>query len=69
MERANINILEAPRHVVTSLHDNLKDWIPQVVTCINVSVNESASKTPHYILYGIDKRSPYDLLARPSKPG
>ena len=68
VERANRKILEALRHVVTSLHDNWEDWIPQVAACINGSVCESTAKTPHYILYGIDKRLPYDLLAGPSKP-
>ncbi len=68
VERANRKILEALRHVVTSLHNDWEDWIPQVAACINGSVCESTVKTPHYILYGVDKRLPYDLLAGPAKP-
>ncbi|MPC13346.1 hypothetical protein E2C01_006078 [Portunus trituberculatus] len=51
-----------------SLHDNWEDWIPHVAAYINGSVCESTRKTSHYILYGVDKKLPYDLLAGPSKP-
>ncbi len=35
---------------------------------INGSVNGSTGKTPHYIIFGCDKRLPYDLLAQRPVP-
>ncbi len=68
VERANRKILEALRPVVCSLYDSWEDWLPHVKACINGSLCESTGKTPHYILYGVDKVMPYELLAKPPKP-
>ncbi len=35
---------------------------------LNSSVNDSTGKSPHYILFGVEKRLPYDLLTRPQQP-
>ncbi len=59
VERANRKILDALRPVVSSLYDNWEDWLPHVKACINSSLCESTGKTPHYILYGVDKILPY----------
>ena len=63
VERANRKILEALRPVVGTLYEDWEDWIPQIGACINSSVCESTGKAPHYILYRVDKRLPYELLA------
>ncbi len=63
VERANRKILDALPPVVNNLQDNWEDWLPQVTACMNSSINESTGKSPHYIMYGVDKRLPYDLLA------
>ncbi len=68
VERANRKILDALRPVVNSLHDNWDDWLPHIAACINSLVSESTGKSPHYILYGADKRLPCDILANPQKP-
>ena len=68
VERANRKILDALRPVVRSLYDDWEDWLPHVRACINGSLCESTGKTPHYILYGVDKIMPYDLLAKTPKP-
>ena len=68
VERANRKIIEALRPVVNDLQDNWEDWLPQVAACINSSVSESTGKSPHYILFGSDKRLPYDLLTSGGKP-
>ena len=68
VERANRKIQDALRPIVNSLYDDWEDWLPHVAACINSSVCESTGKSPHYILYGIDKNLPYDLLASPQKP-
>ena len=68
VERTNRKILETLRPVVKDLYENWEDWLPHVAACINGSVCESTGKSPHYILYGVDKRLPYDLLTGPTKP-
>ncbi len=68
VERANKKILDVLRPVVNDLQNNWENWLPQVTACINSSVNESTGKSPHYILYGVDKRLPYDLIASQRKP-
>ena len=40
-----------------------------LLVCIDhFSVCESARKTSHYIIYEVDKRLPYELLANAQKP-
>ncbi len=70
VQRDNRKILDALRPVVNSLHDNWKDWLPYRTVCIKSPVSKSTGKSPHYILilYGGDKRLPYDLLTSPQKP-
>ena len=67
MERTNKNILEI-LHVASTLQEFCKDWLPRVAASINGSVNASTDKTQHYIVYGSDKRLPYDIIAQPRKP-
>ncbi len=50
------------RHLAGHLQETWEDWPSQVAASINVFVNPSTGKTPHYILYGIDKCLPYDVL-------
>ncbi len=62
VEHTNRKILEILRHLAGHLQETWEDWLSHVAVSINVSVNSSTSKTPHYILYGFDKRLPYDVL-------
>ncbi len=50
------------------LHDNWDDWLPKIAASINASVNDSTGKSPHYILYGVEKRLQYNLLTKPTQP-
>ena len=68
VERANRKILEVLRPVVGGLLDTWEDWLAHVAASINGSVCESTGKSPYYILYGKEKRLPYDLLNAKSKP-
>ncbi len=67
-ERADRRTLQVLRPIVNDLHDNWEDWLPQIAASINASVNDSTGKSPHYILYGVEKRLPYDLLTKPKQP-
>ena len=64
VERANRKILEVLRHVVGPLQSSWQDWLPLVAACINNSVTASTGKSPHYVVFGSDKRLPFDLLSR-----
>ncbi len=68
LERANRKILEVLRPIVNELLGNWEDWLPHVATSLNSSVSDSTGKSPHYILYGVKKRLPYDLLKSPQQP-
>ncbi len=63
VERANRKILEFLRPVVGELLETWKDWFPQVAASINSSVCASTGQSPHFILFGVDKRLPYELLS------
>ncbi len=68
MERTNRKILDALRPVVGGLLETWEDWVPHVAASINGSVSESTGQSPFYIVYGMEKRLPYDLLEGPHKP-
>ncbi len=68
VERANRKILEVLRPIVNDLFDNSEDWLPHVAASINSSVNDSTGKSPHYMLFGVEKRLHYDLLTSTSQP-
>ncbi len=62
VERTNRKLLEVLRHLAGHFQETWGDCLSQVAASINISVNPSTGKTPHYILYGFDKRLPYDVL-------
>ncbi len=62
VEKANRKILEVLRPIVNELLDNWEDWLPHVAASLNSSVNDPTGKSPHYVLFAVEKRVPYDLL-------
>ena len=68
VERTNRKVLEILRHVAGQFQASWQDWLPHVAACINGSVNASTGKTPHYVVFGSEKRLPYDLLVQPRRP-
>ena len=68
VERTNKKILEVLRHFAGNFHESWEDWLPQVAASINGSVNSSTGKTPHYVIFGSDKRLPYDVLLQSPTP-
>ena len=68
VERTNRKILETLRPFVNGFQYAWEDWLPQVAASINGSVNSSTGKTPYYIVYGTDKRLPYDILTEAPYP-
>ncbi len=62
-ERANRNILDVLRPVVSGLQHRWEDWLPYVAASINSRVRESTGQSPHYIMFGVGKRLSYHLLS------
>ncbi len=56
------------RPIVNELLDNWEDWLPHVAAYRNSSVNDSTGKSSHYILFGVEKWLPYDLLTSSQQP-
>ncbi len=67
IERTNRKILEILRHLSGCLHETWEDWLSHVAFIDN-SVNSFTGKTPHYIVYGCDKKLPYDVHLQPPSP-
>ncbi len=67
-ERANRKVLEVLSPIVNELLNNWEDWLSHVGASLNSSVNYSTGKSVHYILYGVEKRLPYDLLTSSQQP-
>ncbi len=68
VERANRKILEALRHVTAGLEDTWEEWLPHVAASINSTYNSSIGETPHFVVFGVDKRLPYDVLLDHPRP-
>ncbi len=68
VERTNRKVLEILRHLAGNMHESWEDWLSQVAASINASVNSSTGKTPHYIIFGHEKRLPYDILLQSPSP-
>ncbi len=68
VESANRKIREVLRPVVGELLETWEDWLPQVAASINSSVCASTGQSPYFILFGVDKRLPYELLSKTHSP-
>ncbi len=68
VERANRKLLDIIRPLITGLHDYWEDCLPQIAASTNSSVNGPTGKSQNHIIYGIEKRLPYDLLINTPQP-
>ena len=67
VERANRRILDILRHITAS-SSSWDNWIPQVACSLNSAIHSSCNESPHFILYGTDKRLPYEFLSSRPRP-
>lgn len=67
VERANRRILDVLRFIAnsTAVWD---ECIPQVACSLNSAIHSSINESPHFILYGTDKRLPYEFLSSAPQP-
>ncbi len=63
VERANRKIFEVLRPFVGELLETWEDWLPHIATSMSSSVCESKGQSPHFIVLGVEKRVPHDLLS------
>ncbi len=68
VERANRKIFEVLRPVVGELLETWEDWLPHIAANINSSVCGSTGQSPHFVVFGVKKRLPYDLLSSSHSP-
>ncbi len=68
VERTNRQVPEILRHLAGHLHDTWEDWLLQVAASIYGSVMSPPGKTPHFIIFGYDKRLPHDVLYKSLSP-
>ena len=69
VERTNQNIASILRILV---NESQTDWDSQLFICesaINAAYNQSLGDSPHFAVYGFDKRSPFDNLLVNNKVG
>ncbi len=62
VERQNRKILAG------SNSDAWHIWMPQVAASLNSSLHASIGDTPHFVMFGQDKRLPYSLLLTKEEP-
>ena len=67
VERANRRILDILRHI-TNASSSWDTWIPQVACSLNSAIHSSCNESPHFILFGTDKRLPYEFLLSDPRP-
>ena len=67
VERANRRILDVLRFIAnsTAVWD---EFIPQVACSLNSAVHSAINESPHFILFGTDKRLPYEFLSSAPRP-
>ncbi len=68
VERTNRRILDVLRPIVGRLLGTWEDWLPQVAATINATVCESTGQTPSFVVFGVEKRLPHDLLNSRQSP-
>ncbi len=69
VEQANRRkILEVLRPAVGELLETWENWLLQVAASINSNVCESTGQSPHFIILGVEKRLPYELLSSSHTP-
>ena len=68
VERANRKILEALRHVTSGFAHTWDNWLSHIAASVNSSYNSSINESPHFVIFGEDKRLPYDMLLSKPQP-
>ncbi len=68
VERQNRKIIENLRTMVGDTSSSWHEWMPQVMASLNSALHTSIGDTPHFIIFGQDKRLPYSILLKKEDP-
>ncbi|XP_076058587.1 uncharacterized protein LOC143035606 [Oratosquilla oratoria] len=62
-ERQNRTILNVLRHLTSDIHSSWDEHVPMIRASMNCAINRSISESPHFVLFGSDKKLPYDFTS------
>ncbi len=68
VERQNRKIIQNLRTMVGDTSSSCHEWIPQVMASLNSAFHTSIGDTPHFIIFGQDKKLPYSILLQKEDP-
>ncbi len=68
VERTNRKILKALRYVTNGVSQTWDKWLSHIAASISASCNASISESPLFVLFGENKRLPYDVLLSKPQP-
>ncbi len=68
VERQNRKTIHNLRSLEGDVSSSWQEWMPQVVTSINSSLQYPPRGHPHFVVFGQDKRLLYSLLLHKAKP-
>ena len=67
VERCNKRILDILRYIMDAKY-SWDEWLPQVACSLNTALHSTINESPHFVLFGTDKRLPYDFLHSAPRP-
>ncbi len=67
VERQNRKIIHL-RTLVGDVSTSWHEWTPQVMASVNPSLHKSIGDTPHFIIFGQDKKLSYSILLKEGDP-
>ncbi len=68
VERQNRKITQHLRTLVGDVSTSWREWMPQVLASLNSSLHNTIGDTPHFVVWGQDKRLPYIVLLKKEDP-
>ncbi len=68
VEQQNRKIIHHLRTLVGDVSSTWHEWVPQVMASLNTSLHKSIGDTPHFIVFGQDKRLPFNFLLKEEDP-
>ena len=62
VERTSKKIIELLRTLITPKTTNWDWWLDDIQLTIDNTVNSATGETPHFLLYGVERRMPFSIL-------
>ncbi len=68
VDRQNRKIIQHLRTLVGDVSTSWHKWMPQVLASLNSSLHKTIGDTPHFIVFGQDKKLSYSILLKKEDP-